>query len=125
MFGELMMGRYHEGDHVKLEVKDEQSGEIEWVWLLVDHSDDERQLVFGQLDSEPVVATGVRRGQSLAVSYQQVRDHKKSTESYLHDSTDALQRHKKSIKSFFEPGVRLLRRSVSRKTSLIAVCSET
>jgi hypothetical protein len=80
MFGELTMGRYQEGDHVKFEVKDERSGEVEWIWLLVDHSDDEQQLVFGQLDSEPVVATDMKRGQPLAVSYQQVRDHKKLSE---------------------------------------------
>ena len=47
---------------------------------LVDNSDDERQLVFGQLDSEPVVATDMKRGQHLAVSYQQVRDHRKPSE---------------------------------------------
>jgi hypothetical protein len=63
MLWELTMGRYHEGDHVKFEVKDEQSGEVEWIWLLVDRSDDEQQLVFGQLDSEPVVATDMKRGQ--------------------------------------------------------------
>ncbi len=80
MFGELTMGKYHEGDHVKFEVKDEESGEVEWIWLLVDHSDDEQQLVFGQLDSEPVVTTSMKRGQLLAVSYQQVRDHKKPSE---------------------------------------------
>ncbi len=74
------MGRYHEGDHVKFEVKDEQSGDLEWIWLLVDHSDDEQQVVFGQLDSEPVVAADMKRGQLLAVSYQQVRDHKKPSE---------------------------------------------
>jgi len=63
------MGRYHEGDHVKFEVKDEQSGDLEWIWLLVDHSDDEQQVVFGQLDSEPVVATDMKRGQ-LARSFE-------------------------------------------------------
>jgi len=35
------------------------------VWILVDHSDDGQQLVFGQLDSEPIVATEMRKGQSL------------------------------------------------------------
>ncbi|MGB2678558.1 MAG: DUF2314 domain-containing protein [Candidatus Acidiferrum sp.] len=74
------MGRYQAGDHVKFEVKDERSGEVEWIWLSVDHSDDEQQLVFGQLDSEPVVATDMKRGQALAVSYHQVRDHKKPSE---------------------------------------------
>jgi hypothetical protein len=63
MSWEPTMGKYREGDHVKFEVKDEQSGEIEWMWLLVERSDDAQQLVFGQLDSEPVVATGTKRGQ--------------------------------------------------------------
>ena len=73
------MSRYQMGDHVKIEVTDQQSGESEWMWLLVDNSDDERQLVFGQLDSEPVVATDMKRGQHLAVSYQQVRDRNNPT----------------------------------------------
>lgn len=64
--------KYQKGDHVKIEVIDEQSAEKEWVWLLVDHCDDERALVFGELDSEPVVSR-MKRGQSLAVSYDQVR----------------------------------------------------
>ena len=51
-----MIGRFLRGDHVKIEVTDEQSADTEWVWLLVDYSDDGLQIVFGQLDSEPVVA---------------------------------------------------------------------
>jgi hypothetical protein len=74
MLGEHSMGTYQKGDHVKIEVIHEQSGEAEWMWLLVDRGEDEQQLVFGQLDSEPVVATDMKRGQHLAVSYQQVRD---------------------------------------------------
>jgi len=72
------MGTYKKGDHVKIEVIHEQSEESEWMWLLVDRSDDEQRLVFGQLDSEPVVAVDMKRGQLLAVSYDQVRDHRKS-----------------------------------------------
>lgn len=34
-------------------------GDSEWMWLLVSSSDDNQQLVFGQLDSEPVVAAGL------------------------------------------------------------------
>jgi hypothetical protein len=62
MHEEQPMARYQKGDHVKIEVTNEQSGESEWMWLLVDDSNDERQLVFGQLDSEPVVATENKRG---------------------------------------------------------------
>ena len=71
------MGAYRKGDHVKIEVTNEQSFESEWMWLLVDHSDDEQRLVFGALDSEPVVTRDMRRGQELAVSYDRVREHRK------------------------------------------------
>lgn len=54
MHGEIAMGRYLHDDFVKIEVTDERSGEVEWIWLLVDRSDDDRQLVFGQLDSRTV-----------------------------------------------------------------------
>jgi len=71
------MGIYQKGDHVKIEVAPEESEHREWMWLLVDHSDDEQQLVFGELDSIPVVATDMQLGQLLAVSYDRVREHKK------------------------------------------------
>jgi len=77
MGGEQSMGKYLRGDHVKIEVTDELSGNSEWMWLLVDHSDDEQRLVFGELDSEPIAVAGTRKGQSLAVSYERVRDHKR------------------------------------------------
>ncbi len=51
------MRTYQKGDHVKTEVTNEHSSESERMRLLVDDSNDERQLVFGQLDSEPLVAT--------------------------------------------------------------------
>ncbi len=56
------MSKYQKRDHVKIEVTDEKSGDREWMWLLVSSSDDAQQLVFGQLDSEPVVASDVKRG---------------------------------------------------------------
>ena len=71
------MGRYSNGDHVKIEVRHECSGESEWLWMLVDGSDDERRLVFGTLDNQPIVNTDMRLGQELAVSYDNVRDHRK------------------------------------------------
>ena len=76
------MGKYNKGDHVKVEVLDEQFGGIgEWMWVLVDHSDDEKQLVFGRLDNEPALAKDMELGQQLAISYDKIRDHLKSTES--------------------------------------------
>ena len=71
------MGKYPKGDHVKIEVRHEQSGESEWLWLLVDESDDQQRLVFGKLDNEPIVNTEMRLGQELAVSYDNVREHHK------------------------------------------------
>jgi uncharacterized protein YegJ (DUF2314 family) len=71
------MGKYRKGDHIKFEVNNEQSGESEWMWLAVEESDDERGIVIGKLDSEPVVVTELRVGQELAVSYDQIRDHRR------------------------------------------------
>jgi uncharacterized protein YegJ (DUF2314 family) len=71
------MGRYSKGEHVKFEVVNEHSGESEWMWLLVDRSDDDREVVFGKLDSQPVVITDMRLGQELAVSYDNVRERRK------------------------------------------------
>jgi hypothetical protein len=51
MHEEQSMGAYRKGDHVKIEVANEQSFESEWMWLLVDHGDDKQRLVFGALDS--------------------------------------------------------------------------
>ena len=68
------MGRYSKGEHVKFEVMSEESGEREWMWLLVDRSDDDREIVFGRLDSQPVVMTEMHLGQELAVSYHNIRE---------------------------------------------------
>lgn len=74
-----MMGTYKRGEHVKIEVVNENSAEREWMWLLVDDSDDQRQLVFGRLDQQPIINTDMHLGQELAVSYEKIRDHKKFT----------------------------------------------
>jgi uncharacterized protein YegJ (DUF2314 family) len=70
--------KYKKGDHVKFEVEEER--ESEWMWLLVESSDDEQEIVFGKLDSQPTVATDMRVGQELAVSYEKVRDHRRFTD---------------------------------------------
>jgi uncharacterized protein YegJ (DUF2314 family) len=72
-----LMPRYAKGDHVKIEVKDSSSGESEWMWLLVEHCNDEARIVFGKLDNEPIVNTDMQLGQELAVSFDKVRDHRK------------------------------------------------
>lgn len=69
------------GDYVKFEMKDDATGESEWMWLRVDYCDDSNRVVFGCLDSEPVVfANDLKLGKQMAVSYDNVRDHKKSSE---------------------------------------------
>lgn len=73
----LNMGKYKKGDHVKIEVEDKQFGVDEWMWLLVEDSDDEKRLVFGRLDNEPINNPEMRLGQQLAVSYDKVRDHRR------------------------------------------------
>jgi len=73
--------KLEQGDYVKFEIKDEKSGEAEWMWLRVDYCDEPKRIVFGWLDSQPVVFTsGLKLGQQLAVSYDNIREHKKSQE---------------------------------------------
>jgi hypothetical protein len=49
---------------------------------VVDHTDDQKRLVFGGLDNEPVndYSGKVKVGSQLAVSYDNVREHKKPSE---------------------------------------------
>lgn len=72
------MTTYLPGDLVKVEFKDEQTGESEWMWVKVDHCDDFGRLVFGRLDNQPVVFAGkLELGQHLAVSYDNIREHRR------------------------------------------------
>lgn len=71
------MGKYKPGDHVKIEVEDRNFGVDEWMWMLVDESDDQNQLVFGRLDNEPLANPDMKLGQRLAVSYDKVREHRR------------------------------------------------
>jgi hypothetical protein len=76
------MGQYKKGDYVKVEFPDEATGVGEWMWLRVRHCDDERKLVFGKLDNQPLndYPGKVELGSELAVSYSQIREHRKPTE---------------------------------------------
>ena len=67
---------YQPGDYVKAEFRDEQTGESEWMWVKVSSSNDALRVLFGQLDSEPVVMTELTLGAELAVSYDNIRDHR-------------------------------------------------
>lgn len=76
------MPQYEKGDYVKVEFPDEATGVSEWMWVLVHSCDDTRQVVFGTLDNAAVNdASGrMKLGTELAVSYAQVREHRKSDE---------------------------------------------
>ena len=73
------MARYEAGDYVKVEFRDDRSGESEWMWVLVDSCDEEQAVVFGTLDSVSVVhADRLHLGEKLAVSFDNIREHKKA-----------------------------------------------
>ena len=73
---------FERGDYIKVEFPDETTGIGEWMWMIVDHCDDEKRVVYGVLDSDPVNQYGrkVKLGSQLAISYDNIRDHKKPTE---------------------------------------------
>jgi hypothetical protein len=54
------MAVYEPGDYVKVEFPDPATGVGEWMWVRVTRRDDEKQIVFGTLDNEPVGTTGER-----------------------------------------------------------------
>ena len=76
------MAKYEPGDYVKVEFPDEETGIGEWMWVRVRHCDDEKQLVFGALDNEPIndYAGNVNLGSELGISYSQIREHRKASE---------------------------------------------
>lgn len=78
------MATYKRGDYVKVEFPDNTTGVGEWMWLRVHHCDDEKQLVFGTLDSSPVndYQGRVALGSELAISYSRIREHRKASEAY-------------------------------------------
>jgi hypothetical protein len=73
------MDRYDYGDYIKVEFESaEQYLPGEWMWVRVHHCDEERQLVFGALDNEPIAnSEDLRLGNELAISYGKVREHKR------------------------------------------------
>jgi hypothetical protein len=73
---------YERGDYVKVEFPDETTGIGKWMWVRVHHCDEEKKLVFGTLDNNPVndYDDKMELGSELAVAYSQIRDHKKPTE---------------------------------------------
>ena len=77
------MAKYTPGDYIKVEFPDEVTGVAEWMWVRVTSCDDAKRLVFGTLDNAPVNdATGkLKLGTELAISFDQIREHRKSTYS--------------------------------------------
>jgi hypothetical protein len=73
---------YEQGDYVKVEFSDDVTGIGEWMWMIVDHTDDKERLVYGVLDSEPVndYSGKVKRGSQLAISYDNIRECKKASD---------------------------------------------
>ncbi|MGA7796966.1 MAG: hypothetical protein WCA19_28425 [Candidatus Acidiferrales bacterium] len=76
------MPSYAPGDYVKIEFSDETTGIGEWIWMRVEVCDDERKMVIGRLDNEPLndYDGKMERGTQLIVSYGQIREHRKPTE---------------------------------------------
>ncbi len=55
------------------------------MWVRVHRCDEERQLLFGVLDNKPVVnPEDLQLGQELAISYRQIREHRKPWEFRKH-----------------------------------------
>jgi hypothetical protein len=75
------MGKYTPGDYIKVEFPDEVTGVAEWMWVRVTACDDVKQLVFGTLDNAPVSDSSgkLKLGTELAISYSQVREHRKAS----------------------------------------------
>jgi uncharacterized protein YegJ (DUF2314 family) len=73
---------YQPGDYVKVEFPDEITGIAERMWVRIRHCDDAKRLVYGTLDNEPVndYEGEVRLGSELAVSYDNIREHRKASE---------------------------------------------
>lgn len=79
MHGEAV--KFEPGDYVKFEVRDNETGESEWMWLRIEDCDEEKKVILGTLDSQPVVFTAtLKLGQHLAVSYDNVREYRKNIE---------------------------------------------
>ena len=76
------MSKYEHGDYVKIEFPDEATGVGEYMWVCVQRCDEDKKLIFGTLDNEPLndYDNRINRGSELAVNYSQIRDHKKPTE---------------------------------------------
>ena len=74
------MPRFQSGDYVKVEFKDDVTGESERMWVVVDSCDDEAGVLFGKLDNKPLLGTDLHVGDEIAVSYEKIVEHRKASE---------------------------------------------
>ena len=74
--------QYEAGDYIKVEFAGEAGMPGEWMWVRVSRCDEQKQVVFGTLDNEPLndYRGEVALGSEVAVSYSQIREHRKPTE---------------------------------------------
>lgn len=75
---------YRAGDHVKVEVDTSPSsvaeGVPEWIWVKAESFDDANRVVYGTVDSQPI-ASGLRLGQKIRVSYDNIVEHRRFEET--------------------------------------------
>jgi hypothetical protein len=72
---------YAKGDYVKVEFPDDVTGIGEWMWVKVDHCDDEKRILYGVLDNQPVKDYDkIGLGSLLAISFDNVREHRNPSE---------------------------------------------
>ncbi|HXI40869.1 MAG TPA: DUF2314 domain-containing protein [Bryobacteraceae bacterium] len=67
---------YAPGDYIKAEFRDDRSGEVEWIWVRVEFDDPAKKVVFGTLDNEPLFCSDLRLGMQIAVSYDNIHEHR-------------------------------------------------
>jgi len=73
------MSRYHPGSFIKAVFEDEKSGESEWMFAKVERAHDALRVIFGRVESEPIASPDLKLGMELAVSYDNIRDHRTPT----------------------------------------------
>lgn len=73
---------YEPGDYIKVEFEGEGGMPGEWMWVIVQGCDDNKRVVFGRVDNEPLneYSDKVKLGSQLAISYGKVREYKKPSE---------------------------------------------
>ena len=70
------MSSYLKGNFVKVVFKDDRTGESERMWVKVSSCNDQKRIVFGILDNEPIAVflDKLWLGKEVAVSYDLIVD---------------------------------------------------